>query len=155
MKAGLQFDSRQMSASGGFVEYSVPISVAQNEVVKLHAIHGSFQMGGVDYSMRAYFNLKTVKDDGNTAPESENDLMEDKHTFWRMGYKAIMTASGVFRYTHSETIYFSIPLVLIRQPRVCFTGGGALASYLNTFWYYTKDKVTDSDLTKFMVKRHS
>ena len=156
MKAGMQFDSKQINLSANFMEDAAPISVAQNEIVKLHMIYAGIEVGSVGtQSVRAYFSLKSVTQDHAIAPDLENALIEDKNTFWRIAkYDSAIGATGALPRASNFSIRFDPPIVMIRTPRVVATVGTGTGAYLNVFWYYTKEKVSVGDLTKFMVKKH-
>ena len=152
MNAGMQFDSRQMDiASGAYVEHKVPITVAKNEIVKVYHIVLFIEMAAAGNSFRSYFSLKTAKGDNVAPPEAdENLLLSDKHTFWRPAYRI---DAGFLRTTWSEEIYFDPPLILIREPRIISKSPSQVV-YLNAFWCYTKEKISEAELTRFMVKKH-
>jgi len=155
MKTGMQFDSRQVSGTVTLREHYLPISLAQNEIAKLHQISVTYEHGVVTASsMRGYFSLKTVKEDGAVAPETENALIEDKHTFWRIAHRLVWSVDGYAPHTWKDKITWNPPIILVRTPRIVFYGGSGGPAYLNIFCYYTKEKVSKSDLTVLMVKRH-
>lgn len=156
MKEGMQFDSKQINLSANFMEDAAPIIVAQNEIVHLHMVHAGIEVGSTGaQSVRAYFNLKSVAQDHAIAPETENVLMEDKNTFWRIAkYESTIGATGALPRASGFNIKFDPPIVMIRTPRVIAIVGSGTGAYLNVFWYYTKEKISVSDLTKFMVKKH-
>ena len=155
MKSGLQFDSKNITGTVTFVEHSLPISVARDEIVKLHKISITHEHGVVAAtSMRAYFSLKSVKVDGEIAPEDENELIQDKHTFWRVAWRIGWTVDGFRAMTYDTQVDFNPPIYLVRQPRVVYYGGSSSPSYLNVFCYYTKEKIGAEKLTRLMVQKH-
>lgn len=149
---GLQFDSRQYSVGTAFTEYKLPINVGPDEVVVLHSIDVGIELPTAAISVRGYFSLKSVKVDGAVAPEVENDLLTDKHTFWRFGYR--IAAGGLIQTSHPQ-MWFDPPLILIRQPRICVVSSSATSTYYNVFLYYTKEKVTRDKMAQLIVKKHS
>ena len=150
MKAGMQFDSVNIYNAAVLRESAVPLSLAKDEVVLLRQIHLGVEVTGGTTSARVYFSLKSAKGE-NVAPlEAEGELIEDKHTFLRIAWNI----AACCRRTYEDTIYFDPPIVLIRAPRIIVTTG-SVTGYVNAFFYYTKEKVSSADMTRFMVKRHS
>lgn len=149
----LLFDSVKVDLAGAFNEYAVPMSLAQDEIVKLHSIDSELELGASGNLIRLYYNLQSVQADGGLSPDLEGALAGDRKTFWRNTFKATLTTSGVFYFQEKRQIYFDPPLVLVRAPRMVGLCSGTVSVY--SFFYYTKEKISPSDLTKFMVKRHS
>jgi hypothetical protein len=149
MKSGMQFDSVNVYNAAVLQESKVPISFAKDEIAFLHQLHIGIEVTGATTSARVYFSLKSAKGNGVAPPEAEGDLISDKHTFLRIAWNI---AVGLER-TYEDTIYFDPPIILIREPRVIVTTG-SVTGYVNAFFYYTKEKVSSADLTRFMVKKH-
>lgn len=149
MKAGMQFDSVNIYNAAVLQESRFPISIAKDEVVLLRQIHLGLEVTGATTSARIYFSLKSAKGDAIAPPEAEGDLISDKHTFLRIAYNIALQT----QLTYEENIYFDPPIILIREPRIIVTTG-SVTGYVNAFFYYTKEKVKESDLTRFMVKKH-
>lgn len=150
MKAGMQFDSRQIYSPTTLLEFRMPISLAKNEICRLHGVVASLEPDAAGTSMRAYFSLKSARNDGAAPPEGENELMGDKHTFWKCAHRI---EAGYLNIAKSFWLGLDPGIVMIREPRIIFISG-AQNGYINSFWYYTKEKIGDRDLTSFMVKKH-
>jgi len=137
-----------------FNEYVFPLRLGKDEVVEVQYISANIELSGVDTYLRLFFNRKTAKaDKAAITPETEETVMRSPDTFWSCAHFQYMTTSGVHNRSKLEQIYFPVPLILLREPRILAQGSTGQKAYI--FFYYIKKIVREGELTRMMVKAHS